>query len=48
VYAHVVPLQVAPLLVAVSQALLQPPQFAIVFVAVSQPSVSGAALLQLA
>jgi hypothetical protein len=46
VYEHVVPLQLgAPCVV--SHALLQPPQLLMVFVGVSQPLRSGAAVLQL-
>ncbi len=41
-------MQVAPLLLLVSQTLLQPAQFAVVFVGVSHPPVSGAVTTQLA
>jgi hypothetical protein len=46
--AHVLPLQVAPALCAVSQASPHPEQFEGVLSEVSQPSVSGGAVSQLA
>ena len=46
VYWQVTPSQLAPRLLAVSQTLPQPPQFDVVVASVSQPSASGAALLQ--
>jgi hypothetical protein len=39
-------LHVAPLLFVTSHVLLQPPQFAVVFVGVSQPFVFGAVVTQ--
>jgi hypothetical protein len=45
-YWHVVPLHVAPTLWAMSQALPQPPQFAVDVVDDSHPSKSGGVLLQ--
>src|SRR5580704_2458321 len=47
-YEHVVPLHVGPTLCEVSQTLLQPPQVVVLLRLVSQPLVSGAAVLQLA
>jgi hypothetical protein len=47
-YEHVVPSHVAPLLLVASHTLPQAPQFSVVFVWVSQPFVSGTAVLQLA
>jgi hypothetical protein len=46
VYWHVVPLQVAPVLWLVSHESPQALQFAVVFVGVSQPFVSGAVFVQ--
>jgi hypothetical protein len=45
-YSHVVPLHVAPVLCVVSQVAPQALQLIVVLVAVSQPSVSGAVLVQ--
>jgi hypothetical protein len=41
-----VPSQLGERLLSVSQARPQPPQFVVVFVAVSQPSTSGALVVQ--
>jgi hypothetical protein len=48
VYEQVVPSHAAPLLLAVSHTLPQPPQFNVVLVCVSQPFVSGAVEAQFA
>jgi hypothetical protein len=45
-YSHVVPLHAAPVLCVVSHVTPQPLQLVVVFVCVSQPSVSGAVLVQ--